>query len=185
MYIILYQWILRYWLFHLYHIYYFQLQWLGHFQHLTLRIINHQTSPPPIPTPLFQVIIELPVIYSNFPLAILHMACIYPSTLISQVISPSPSPPVYTGPFSMSVSLFLPQKQFHQYYFSIFHMHALMCDICFSLLTYFTLHDHSRRSKRERMSVHIQLIHLIVQQKLTQYCKVIILQLKNKEHSAS
>ena len=34
------------------------------------------------------------------------------------------------------------------------------------------------RLKREGIYVSIQLIHVVVQQKLTQYCKAIILQLK-------
>ena len=34
------------------------------------------------------------------------------------------------------------------------------------------------RSKREEIYVYIQLIHFIVQQKLTQHCKAIIFQLK-------
>ena len=29
----------------LYHIHYFQIQWLGHF-HLMLRVLNHQNGPP-------------------------------------------------------------------------------------------------------------------------------------------
>ena len=36
------------------------------------------------------------------------------------------------------------------------------------------------RSQRERVYVSIQLIHFVVQQKLTQHCKAVILQLKNK-----
>ena len=35
--------------------------------------------------------------------------------------------------------------------------------------------------KRERIHVYIQLIHFIVQQKLTQHCKAIILQFKKKK----
>ena len=181
MYIVLYQWISWFWFFHLYHIYYFQIQWLGHFQHLTLRIINHQNSPSPTPVPLiWSSQSSLCHIATSQQLSLLHTVCIYLSTLISQFISPSPSPPVYTCPFSTSVSLFLPQKQFPQYCFSRFPMYALMYDICSSLLTYFTLYDHSRRSKREGIYVYIQLIHFIVKQRLTQYCKVIILQLKKR-----
>ena len=37
-----------------------------------------------------------------------------------------------------------------------------------------------RRSKREGIQVYIQLIHFIVQQKPTQHCKAILLQLKKK-----
>ena len=35
-----------------------------------------------------------------------------------------------------------------------------------------------RRSKREGIYVYVQLIHAVVQQKLTQHCKALILQLK-------
>jgi len=35
------------------------------------------------------------------------------------------------------------------------------------------------RLKREGIYVYLELIHIVVQQKLTQHCKVIILQLKN------
>ena len=41
------------------------------------------------------------------------------------------------------------------------------------------------RSKREGTHVYIKPIHFIVQQKLTQHCKAIILQLKKKSHSLS
>ena len=37
------------------------------------------------------------------------------------------------------------------------------------------------RSKREGIYVYIQLIHFVVQQKLTQHCKANILQYKKKE----
>ena len=38
------------------------------------------------------------------------------------------------------------------------------------------------RSKREGIDVYTQMIHFVVQQKLTQHCKAIILQLKEKNH---
>ena len=41
------------------------------------------------------------------------------------------------------------------------------------------------RSKWEGLCVYIQLIHFIVQQKLTQHCKAIILQLKNNCNNLS
>ena len=54
---------------------------------------------------------ELPVFYSMFPLAIYFThGSVYMSILISQFVPPSPSPPVSTCPFSMSMSLFLPCK---------------------------------------------------------------------------
>ena len=37
------------------------------------------------------------------------------------------------------------------------------------------------RPEREGMYVHLQLIHFVVQQKLTQHCKAVILQLKKKK----
>ena len=37
-----------------------------------------------------------------------------------------------------------------------------------------------RRLEREAMYAYIQLIHAVVQQKLTQHCKATIVQLKNK-----
>ena len=40
--------------------------------------------------------------------------------------------------------------------------------------------DGGGRSKREGIQVYIQLIHFIVQKKLTQHCKAIILPIKNK-----
>ena len=39
------------------------------------------------------------------------------------------------------------------------------------------------RPEREGMYVHLQLIHFVVQQKLTQHCKAVILQLKKKNQS--
>ena len=40
---------------------------------------------------------------------------------------------VSTGPFSTSVSLFLPCKQVHLYHFSRFQIYALIYNICFLL----------------------------------------------------
>ena len=39
------------------------------------------------------------------------------------------------------------------------------------------------RSKREGIQVYIQLVHFIVQQKLTQHCKATILQWKKKNET--
>ena len=41
------------------------------------------------------------------------------------------------------------------------------------------------RFKRERMSVYLQLIHVVVWQKPTQHCKATILQLKKKKNTGS
>ena len=78
--------------------------------------------------------LKLPVLYSSFLLAVyfIHNS-VYMSTVISQFVPSFLSPPVSTCPFSMSVSLFLPQKQVHLYHFSRFHIHSLIYDICFSL----------------------------------------------------
>ena len=51
---------------------------------------------------------------------------------------------------------------------------ALWADSLYRLL-------HKGSPKREGIYVYISLIHFIVQQKLTQHCKAIILQLKNKD----
>ena len=37
-----------------------------------------------------------------------------------------------------------------------------------------------REALREGIDVYLQLIHIVVQQKVTQHCKAILLQLKNK-----
>ena len=51
---------------------------------------------------------EFPLLYSRFPLAIyLTHGNVHMSTLTSQFIPPSPSPAMFTCPFSMSASLFL------------------------------------------------------------------------------
>ena len=56
-----------------------------------------------------------------------RMPCIYVSGTFS------PYPTVSTGPFTTSVSPFLPWKYVHQCHFSRFHMYALISYICFSL----------------------------------------------------
>ena len=55
---------------------------------------------------------------------------------------PSHFPPLVSiRLFSTCVSLFLSCKRIHLYHFSRFHIYALIYDICFSFLTYFTLYD--------------------------------------------
>ena len=79
--------------------------------------------------PLIYAITALPVIYGRFPLAISFThGAVYMSVLISQF-----NPLVPKRLFSMSASLFLPCKQIHLYHFSRFHLHVLICAICFSL----------------------------------------------------
>ena len=95
------------------------------------------TSLPPHIPPLLVVTehqTELPVLYSNFPLAIiLHMVMDTHQCYSSQFIPPSPFPTVSISLFSMSESLFLPCKQVHQDHFSKFHIYVLIYAIYFSL----------------------------------------------------
>ena len=51
----------------------------------------------------------------------------------SQFVPTSPSSTVSTSQFSMSASLLLPCREFHQYYLSRFYIYALEYNICFSL----------------------------------------------------
>ena len=102
-------------------------------------------SPNFHPIPLLQVVaehwVELPVLYSKFPLAN-HFtrgnACFSPTLSICPTVC---FPCCVRSLFSMSVSLLLPCKQIHQYHFSRLHIYALLHEICFSLLTYFTLYN--------------------------------------------
>ena len=80
------------------------------------------------------------LIYWRFLLvnSFIHIS-VYMSVPIAQFSTP-PSPPHRGFPplvsirlFSTSVSQFLPCKPVHLYYFSRFHIHALIYDICFSL----------------------------------------------------
>ena len=77
-------------------------------------------------------------LYCSFLLAIhfIHIS-IYMSVPISQFITPPHHhhfpPLVSIRLFSTSVSLFLPCKPVQMYYFSSFHIYALIYDICFSL----------------------------------------------------
>ena len=95
-------------------------------------------EPPPNPIPLLEVVtehqVELSVLYSNAPLAICFMCSnVSVSMLLSQLVLPSLPHTVSTSLFSMSVTLFLPCTQAHQYHLSKFHIHVLLNDICFSL----------------------------------------------------
>ena len=78
-------------------------------------------------------------LYSRF-LLVIHFIriSVYMSIPISQFIThthPPPLPPTLVSIrfFSTSVSQFLTCKPVHLYYFSRFHIHALIYDICFSL----------------------------------------------------
>ena len=79
-------------------------------------------------------------LYSRFLLVInfIHIS-VYMSIPIAQFITPpspcSPwlSPLVSKRLFSTSESQLLPCKPVHLYHFSRCHIHALICDICFSL----------------------------------------------------
>ena len=86
-------------------------------------------------------------LYSRFLLVIhfVHIS-VYMSIPISQFIPPPPHPtPLYPlvsiRLFSTSMSPFLPCKPVHWYHFSRFLIYALIFDICFPFLTYFTLYD--------------------------------------------
>ena len=104
---------------------------------LNLLLISHLISPLQVVTEhrlsslCHRVKFPLPIhfSYSN----------VYISTLLSQFVQPSPSPAVSTSLFSMSAFLLLLYKQFHQYNFSRFHIHAIIYN-CFSL-TYFALYS--------------------------------------------
>ena len=61
--------------------------------------------------------------------------------LLSQFVHPLLLPTMSRSPFSTSESLFLPCNQAHQYHFSRFPVYALIYDICFLFLTYFTLYN--------------------------------------------
>ena len=72
--------------------------------------------------------------YSKFPLAIYFTyGNIYVSVLLSQFVSPSPSPTLSTILFFMSASPLLSCKQVHQYHVYRFHIYALIYDICLFL----------------------------------------------------
>ena len=78
--------------------------------------------------------VELPLLYSNFPLAISFThGNIYSSVLCSQFLPPSSFPTVSTSPCSTSVSLFLPCKYFHQHHFSRFDIVVVQSLSCVRL----------------------------------------------------
>ena len=64
----------------------------------------------------------------------------YTHTHTRQSYSSLPSISVSKSPFSMSVSLFLPFTEVHQYHFSRFHIYVLIYEFVF-FLTYFTLYN--------------------------------------------
>ena len=77
---------------------------------------------------------------------LVYIFILYILVYICQSKSPSSShhlfpPLVSIRLFCTSLSLFLSCKQVHQHIFSRFHIYALIYNICFSLLTYFTLYD--------------------------------------------
>ena len=76
------------------------------------------------PIPTLQVItehrVELPVLYSNFLLALYFTyGNVYISVLLSQFVPPSPAPAVSKGLFF--VFLFMSSKQVQVNFFSVFH----------------------------------------------------------------
>ena len=58
---------------------------------------------------------------------------IYVSILYSVFVSPSPSPPVSICPFSVSMSPFLPYRQYHLCDLSIFHQFSSVAQSCLTL----------------------------------------------------
>ena len=78
--------------------------------HKNTRVSSLWTSlPPPAHLSCHRTPAELPVLYSNFPLAICFTyGNVHISMLLSQLITPSPLPTGSTGLFFMSPSLFLP-----------------------------------------------------------------------------
>ena len=103
--------------------------------------------------PLYHTTLEFYFIYiflySRFLLVIhfIHIS-VYMPIPISQFIPLPPPIPCPTFPplvsihlFSTSVSLFLPCKPVQLYHFSRFHIYALIYDIFFLCLTYFTQYD--------------------------------------------
>ena len=83
-----------------------------------------------------------PWVIDKFPLAIYFTYWnVHASKLLSQFVTPSPFPTVSTGLFSMSTPPLLPCKEVHQYHLSRVYIYVLIYNICFSLLTYFTLYN--------------------------------------------
>ena len=103
--------------------------------------------PPTYSSRLSQrTVFELPVLHRSFQLAVCFTYCNgHVSALLSQFAPPSPSPTVSTSLSSVSVSLFLPCKQLHQYHLSGFHIHVLIYNTCLSLSN-FTLCNSSSTS---------------------------------------
>ena len=87
---------------------------------------------PPHPTPRdhHKHQAGLPVLHSDFPIAICFTRSgVSTSLLLSPFVLLSPSPTGSTSQFSMSVSPFLPCKNVHHNHFSRFHIYALICNI--------------------------------------------------------
>ena len=81
--------------------------------------------------------------YGTFSLAIYFTNdSVFMSMQLSQCVPPFPFPLCVQSPFSMSASLLLPCKLGHQYYFSRFHIYALIYEICFSLSDLLMLYKH-------------------------------------------
>ena len=75
---------------------------------------------------------ELPVLYSRFPPAILHMVVYLYQTESPNLPHPSLTP-MSACPVSPSAFIFLPGKQAHPYHVFRFHIYTLVYNICFSL----------------------------------------------------
>ena len=78
---------------------------------------------------------------SHWLLYIRYCICFLVTLSICPILSFLPESPVSISLFSMSASPLLPCKKIHQCNISRFHVYALIYDICFSLLTYFTVYN--------------------------------------------
>ena len=80
--------------------------WTSHKYTYIPAVLNLPLNPSPHPTPLGHHRVEFPVLHSNFPLAVYFpRGHVCTSTLLSQLIPPSPSPAMSTHLFSTSVSM--------------------------------------------------------------------------------
>ena len=101
---------------------------------ISVHISPSSSTSFPLPIPPLWVITEhwgeLPVLYNNFPLGLCFThGDVYMSVLLSHFVPPSPSPTVYTSPFSISAYHSCPVNGF----ISTIYMYALIHNISFSV----------------------------------------------------
>ena len=101
-----------------------------------VHILHLSRAPPRLPIPPASVIPEhhasVPALHSSFLLAVLHMVLSMYANTTLPIHSPFFFTTVSASLLSLSLPLFLPCKQGHQYRFSRFHKHTLVYDIFFS-----------------------------------------------------